>query len=114
MSPIVISIKCINYNNVDNNKINYNEFFGIMMDQSSGQGKMYEGALNKNLMSVKFGEREAKLRDTKIKDLGTYRRKLDFVEEDEGPFYLSPQGRICCKYCQPAGIVKAIERSKNN
>ncbi len=78
----------------------------LTLVQSSGHGKMREGALNKHLMSVKYGGKPTKLRDMIIKDVGMYRRKLDigdtkvmsFVEDDEGPFYLSPQDRICHKY----------------
>ena len=49
----VLSVK-FDKNNVDNNK---NVDFAIMLDQSSGHGKMRDGALNENLMSVKFGGR---------------------------------------------------------
>ncbi len=71
----------------------------LLMDQSSGHGKMQEGALNANLMSVKFGGKQGKLRKTKISEVGTYRRILEvgneqsmmFCEEVAGPFYLTPE-----------------------
>ena len=42
------------------------------MDQSSGHGCMREGALNINNMSVRYGGCQEKLRETKIRDVGTY------------------------------------------
>ena len=41
-----------------------------MMDQSSGHGKMREGVLNINLMSVRFGGKQLKLREIIIRDVG--------------------------------------------
>ena len=43
----------------------------LLMDQSSGHGKMRDGALNASSMSVKFGGKQGKLRKTKIKKVGT-------------------------------------------
>lgn len=53
-------------------------------------------------MSIKFGGKQGKLRDAKIRDVGIYQRKFDirdtqimsFVKEDEGPFYPSPQEKL--------------------
>ena len=52
---------------------------------------MCEGVLNSNLMSVIFGREQSKLRDTIIKDVGTYQWKFDvgdtqatsFLEDDK-------------------------------
>lgn len=70
-----------------------------MMDQSSGHRKIHEGALNANLMSVRYGGKQGKLRTTKNRDVGTYQRFLDigdeqlmsFCDDDVGPFYLMPE-----------------------
>ena len=78
----------------------------LLMDQSSGHGKMRDGALNANLMSVKYGDKQGKLRKTKIREVGTYQRMLsiddeqsmDFNENDDGPFYLTPEEQIRKKY----------------
>ena len=107
-------------NNVDNSIRSSNVDFVIMMDQSSGHRRMCKGALNTNLMSVKFGGKQSKMRNTVIRDIGTYERKLEvgetqvmsFLEDDEGPFYLSPQERIRRKYDQPTGKIKRIAKSK--
>ena len=107
-------------NNVDNSIRSSNVDFVIMMDQSSGHRRMRKGALNTNLMSVKFGGKQSKMRNTVIRDIGTYEQKLEvgetqvmsFLEDDEGPFYLSPQERIRRKYDQPTGKIKRIAKSK--
>ena len=60
------------------------------------------------------------MRDTVIRDIGIYEQKLEvgetqvmsFLEDDEGPFYLSPQERICQKYDQPTGKNKRATKSK--
>ena len=50
--------------------IKYPEYdFLFMLDQSSGHGRMREGLLNINSMSVKFGGKQEKLRDTTIKEI---------------------------------------------
>ena len=71
--------------------------FLLLLDQSSGHGKMREGALNVNTMGVRWGGCQQNLRETKIKDVGPYPsllkvgdiQKMVFTEEDSGPFYLS-------------------------
>ena len=76
------------------------------MDQSSGHSHMRDNVLNTNTMSVRYGGKQANLRNTKIKDIGTYPRILDsgneqsivFWEQDQGPFYLDQQERACWKY----------------
>ena len=91
-----------------------------MMDQSSGHRWMCEGVLNSNLMSVIFGREQSKLRDTIIKDVGTYQWKFDvgdtqatsFLEDDKWPFYLSPQETLCWKYDQLTCKIKKIHKSK--
>ena len=65
----VLAIKCPQYDIV------------LLMDQSSGHRKMSDGALNANSMSVRYGGKQDKLRKTKIKDVGTYRRILDIGDE---------------------------------
>ena len=70
--------------------------FLLMLDQSSGHGKMRDGAFNANLMGVRWGGKQSNLRRTKIREVGPYRRLLEvgdeqvmhFQEGDEGPFCL--------------------------
>ena len=92
----------------------------LLMDQSSGHGKMRDGALNANLMSVRYGGKQGKLRNTKIREVGTYGRTLDvgdeqlmtFSDSDDGPFYLTPEEQIRKKYDQFSGVTKIIEKNK--
>ena len=92
----------------------------LLMDQSSGHGKMRDGALNANLMSVRYGGKQGKLRNTKIREVGTYGRTLDvgdeqlmtFSDSDDGAFYLIPEERICKRYDQLSGVTKIIEKNK--
>ena len=92
----------------------------FLMDQSSGHGKMRDGALNANLMSVRYGGKQGKLRNTKIREVGTYRRILNigdeqcmtFSDSDDGPFCLIPEERIRKKYDQFSGVTKIIEKNK--
>ena len=92
----------------------------LLMDQSSGHGKMRDGALNANVMSVRYGGKQGKLRKTKIREIGTYRRILDigdeqlmvFGDDDDGPFYLTPEDRIRMKYDRFSGVTKTIEKNK--
>ena len=94
--------------------------FLFMMDQSSGHGRMQDGALNGNAMSVRFGGRQLNLRKTIIQDVGTYHRVLnigdeqcmDFMEGDQGPFYMSPEEQARRKYNTPTGRVKIIQKTK--
>ena len=80
------------------NKNKYIDFL-FLMDQSSGHGRMRDGALNANTMSVRFGGKKSNLRKTIIKDIGTYRRiwnigdqqSMVFTKDDNGPFYLNPE-----------------------
>ena len=51
--------------------------FLFMLDQSSGHGRMREGSLNVNLMSLKFGGKQDNLRDTTIKEIGPYHHILE-------------------------------------
>ena len=50
--------------------------FCLLLDQSSGHGRIQEGSLNVNLMNKNFGGKQHKLRDTKIKELGPYQHTL--------------------------------------
>ena len=60
------------------------------------------------------------MRDTIIRDIGTYERKLDvgdiqitfFLEGNEGPFYPPPQERTRRNNDQPTGKIKRITKSK--
>ena len=54
----VLDVKCNNNNVGDNSNINNDVEFVLMMDQSSGHGRMREGALNANNMGVRFGARQ--------------------------------------------------------
>jgi len=90
------------------------------MDQSSGHGRMREGALNANNMSVRYGGCQEKLRDTKIRDVGTYPRTLEigdvqsmvFLVDDDGPFYLSAAEKCRYKFDRLTGKSKMREKSK--
>ena len=94
--------------------------FLFMLDQSSGHGKMREGSLNINLMSVKFGGKQEKLRNTKIQEIGPYRGILKvgdeqlmcFCDDDKGPFYLNNNHRLKRKYDRKTGEIKVITKSK--
>ena len=50
--------------------------FLLMLDQSSGHGRMRQGSLNEKNMSVKWGGQQDKFRDTIIEELGPYRSIL--------------------------------------
>lgn len=90
------------------------------MDQRSGHGRMMDGTLNANMMSVRFGGKQSTLRNTTIQDVGTYKWILDFgdeqsmffSEEDEGTFYLDPEEQRVWKYDSLTGKVKIINQTK--
>ena len=71
--------------------------FLLMLDQSSGHGRMIQGSLNEKNISVKRGGQQDKLRDTIIKELGPYQSVLNigdeqrmiFTEDNDEPFYLT-------------------------
>ena len=71
--------------------------FLLLLDQSSGHGKMRKGTLNVNNMRLKNGGKQEKMRNTKIKEIGPYPaifkngddQRMVFCEDDEGPFNLS-------------------------
>ena len=105
----VLDILSVKYPNFD---------FLILMDQSSGHGKSLKEGLNALSMGVKYGGSQPKMRDTKIKEVGPYRRilnvgdvqKMVFTENDTGPFYLkNPSSR---KYDRFTGHVKVLDKSK--
>ena len=68
--------------------------FSMMLDQSSGHGKMRQGALSMNSMNVTWGGNQNKLRTITIKEVGPYRtllgiggkQKMYFEEGDQEPF----------------------------
>ena len=70
--------------------------FFLLLDQSSGHGKMREGSLNVNSMGMRWDGRQQILRKTITKEVGPYRRLFNvgdqqamvFEEGDGGPFYL--------------------------
>ena len=83
--------------------IKYPEFdFLFLFDQSSGHGRMREGALNTYAMSVRWGGRQGRLCKTKINEIGTYpatlrvgdEQSMIFEEDDIGPFYLVDNQRL--------------------
>ena len=93
--------------------------FLFMLDQSSGHGRMREGALNVNQMSGKWGGKQSRMRKT-ILDVGPYPRKLNvgdeqdmvFVEGDDGPFYMKPDDQRKKKYDSFTGETKVVEKTK--
>ena len=103
----VLAIKYPQYDNV------------LLMDQSSGHGKMRDGALKANSMSVRYGGKQGKLRKTKIKEVDTYWRILNigdeqlmvFGDNDVGPFYLTTEDQICRKYNHAVGPVYPVLHS---
>ena len=92
----------------------------FVLDQSSGHGRMREGALNVNQMSGKWGGKQSRMRKTKILDVGPYPRKLNvgdeqdmvFVEGDDGPFYMKPDDQRKKKYDSFTGETKVVEKTK--
>ena len=106
-----LSIKFNDDNNVD---------FILMIDQSSGHGHMREGALNVNNMSVRYGGCQEKLREKKIRDVGTYPRILEigdiqsmvFEDNDNGPFYMSTVEKGRSKYDRLTGKLKTKKSKK--
>lgn len=50
-------------------KLPHYDFLLLLLDQSSGHGRMREGLLNTNVMSSKFGGKQGKLIDTENKRL---------------------------------------------
>ena len=95
----VLSIKFPQYN------------FLLLLDQSSGHGRMGEGGLNINTMSVRWGGKQDKMRSTKIKEVGPYHRILEvgdeqsmvFIGVDDGPFYLLNNHRVHRKFDRKTG-----------
>ena len=101
--------------------IKYPEFdILFLFDQSSGHGKMREGALNANTMSVRWGGRQGRLRKTKINEIGTYAATLRvgdeqgmiFEDDDVGPFYLTDNQRLKQKYDWKTGERRVVEKNK--
>ena len=96
--------------------------FLLLLDQSSGHGKMREGALNINTMSVRWGGSQGNLRETKIKEVGPnpsiYQigdiQRMIFHEQDSGPFYLPDNHRKMRKSDRPTGKWKVITKTKKN
>ena len=88
----------------------------LLLDQSSGHGRMREGTLNVNTMSVRWGGCQEKMRDTIIKEVGPYPsilqigdiQRMVFEEQDSGPFYLPNNHRQMRKYGRPTGKWKVI------
>ena len=84
---------------------------------------MRDKVLNANLMSVRYDGNQVKLRNIKIRGVGTYTRIFDiryvqalmiFSNNDDGPFYLTPEEEICKKYDQFSGVKKMMEIIKKN
>ena len=96
--------------------------FLLLLDQSSGHGKMREGSLNVNSMRVRCGGCQENLRETKIKEVGPYPsifqirdvQRMIYDEQDLRPFYLSDNHRKMRKYDRPTGKWKVITKTKKN
>ena len=94
--------------------------FLLLLDQSSGHGKMREGALNVNTMGVRWGGCQQNLRETKIKEVGPYPsllqigdiQKMNFGEDDSGPFYLPDNHQITRKHDRSTGtLFRTVENA---
>ena len=76
--------------------------------------------MNTNTMSARFRSKQAKLRTTKIEDVGTYNRTLSigdfqsmtFLESNNVPFYLDPEDQVRQKYNKETDKVKIINKTK--
>ena len=86
----------------------------FLVDHSSGHDKMRPDGLNCKRIRKNFGGKQPKMRSSKIIDetyLGNYDKLLNvgdiqtmvYSENDEGPFYLSPQDRQRLKHDQISG-----------
>ena len=81
---------------------------------------MRDGALNANMMGMRFGGKQARLQKTILKDVGTYNEILQigdeqsmiFKDHDNGPFYLNPEEQLRRKYNQFKDRVKIINNTK--
>ena len=77
--------------------------FIFLFDQSSGHKKYREDSLNIKNINVSYGGKNTRMRDTVIKEVGPYpamlkvgeTQKMCFTEEDEGPFWLTPENGYC-------------------
>ena len=92
--------------------------FLLLLDQSSGRGRMREGSLNENLMSSRFGGKQGTLRNSEIKEIGPYQsilnvgdiQHMNFRDGDRGPFYL--KNRLDQMYDKGSGEYKIVTKSK--
>jgi hypothetical protein len=96
----------------------------LCFDHKAGHDKKREGALDASAMSKNFGGAQPPMRDTKIVTfngyLGTHDLKLRvgdtqsfvFTDQDEGPFYLSPEEREQRKFDRPTGKTRNVWKTK--
>ena len=76
--------------------------FVFLFDQSSGHTKLRVDGLNANNMNVSYGGVINEMHNTEIKELGPFTAQLSigdtqvmsFVDEDAGPFWMTPKERI--------------------
>jgi hypothetical protein len=96
----------------------------LLFDHSAGHDRKREGALDASAMNGGYGGAQPTMRDTEIETfngyLGTHvpmlrvgkTQSFVFTEQDEGPFYLSPEERHQRKYDKPTGKTKSIWKKK--
>ncbi len=94
----------------------YPEYDSIwLFDHSCGHDRGRQGRLAVGNMGVNWGGTQNKVRDTKIKDVTGYLgpsspklqvgdvQKMVFIEDDDGPLYMSPINRELHRYDEVKG-----------
>jgi hypothetical protein len=111
---------------VDCLQVLYPEFeIVFLFDHSQGHARKRNGALNAMHMSRTFGGAQAKMRDTTITQaegfLGHHSPRLKVgdtqsftftANNDDGPWYLSPEEREIKRHDRPTGKIRQLEQSK--
>ena len=93
--------------------------FLFLFDQSSGHTKMREDGLNTSEMNVSYGGAQKKMRDGFIHQKGTYQsahcagpQRMHFVDQDDGPFWMTPDEKAATKYDRTDGTTQRKEKTK--
>ena len=94
--------------------------FLMLTDRSCGHGKRKEDGLDAKEMSVRWGGKKYKMRETVVKENGPYqcthhindRQCMQFEEGDDGPFFMSAQERERQKLPFDTGKERTRERTK--
>ena len=93
--------------------------FVFLLDQSSGHGKRRKGGLDAKNMNLHWGGKKEKMRETVVTENGPHRAThlagelqcMQFIETDQGPFYLTPEQRIERKYPRETGEIKRRDKT---